>query len=402
MVEVKASGPLAGINILEIGQLIAVPSATYVLASQGASVIKVERVDRGDEMRNYGSQKKGLSGWFANVNSGKRSIALDINVPSGKEILWQLLAQADVMIQGYRPGVLARQGFGYDVVHKHCPKLIYCSSTGFGEEGPYAALGAYDPLIQALAGWAGAQQVDGADGELEPTLVKAMVADKIAATVNAQALTAALVQRGKTGEGLYVETSMLESNIAFNWPDVMMHCTLLDEDATHLPNLLASYRLYQCKDGHVSVAVGNDVQWQSFCTAFDLRKLSADPRYITAAVRALRMPEFFGLLSSTLLPYDVAEVVEKLRAADVPVAPVLSPDVIKDDAQVAARKLIRKVSHPEMGEFLQPRSASNMFGVDLELTPAPGHGEHSKEILQELGYTDEAIEPLIQGGIVLG
>ncbi|HIG41357.1 MAG: CoA transferase [bacterium] len=127
---------------------------------------------------------------------------------------------------------------------------------------------------------------------VKSTLVKSMVADKIAATANAQAITAALVQRGRTGEGMYIETSMLESNIAFNWPDIMMHCTLLDEDATHLPNLLASYRLYQCADGHVSMAVGNDVQWQSFCSAFDLQDLKSDPRYLTAAVRALRMSEF--------------------------------------------------------------------------------------------------------------
>jgi formyl-CoA transferase len=227
-----------------------------------------------------------------------------------------------------------------------------------------------------------------------------MVADKVAATVNAQAITAALVQRGRTGEGMYIETSMLESNIAFNWPDVMMHCTLLDSDATHLPNLLASYRVYQCLDGHISLAIGNDVQWQSFCTAFGLESLAKDEKYEVAADRALRMPEFFALLASITAAYDVDTVVERLRKADVPVTVVLLPEAVKEDVHVVDRELIRKAYHPDMGKFLQPRAATNMFGVGLTLTPAPAHGEHSREILQELGHKQETIIDLIDQGVI--
>jgi crotonobetainyl-CoA:carnitine CoA-transferase CaiB-like acyl-CoA transferase len=148
------------------------------------------------------------------------------------------------------------------------------------------------------------------------------------------------------------------------------------------------------------LAIGNDVQWQSFCTAFDLEPLAKDEKYRAASDRALRMPEFFALLASITAAYDVDVVVKRLLAVDVPVAPVLSPDEVRQNVQVVDSELIRKAFHPDMGEFLQPRAAANMFGVSLMLTPAPAHGEHSKEILQELGHKLDAINDLIDQGVI--
>mgnify|MGYP000465130464 FL=1 len=252
--------PLSGIKVVQMGVMIAVPGTGATLAGFGAEIIKVEDTNRGDELRNYGSSRNGMSGWFANANAGKRSLSVDLNTETGKEILWQLLAEADVFIQGFRAGVMEKLGFGYEAVSRRCPPLIYCSSTGFGESGPYADLPAYDPIVQALSGWAGIQLTSS-----EPTLHKTMVSDKTAASYNTKAILAALVQRGRTGEGCYIEASMLESNIMHNWPDVMMQCTLLEDDAHHVPNIFASCQLYKSRTGWITVACGTDKQWQSFC-----------------------------------------------------------------------------------------------------------------------------------------
>ena len=236
--------------------MIAVPAA-QILASYGAEVIKIEDTAAGDGLRYYGSQKNGMSGWFANANWGKRAIALDIKTDGGKSVLWRLIESADVFVEGYRAGVMTRLGFGYEAARARNPKLVYCSSSGFGPTGPYADQPVYDPLIQSLTGWAGIQQQAGT-----PNLVRAMVADKVGAYTNAQAILAALVQRGMRGTGSHVQVNMLEANLAFVWSDVMMDCTLLDDDASHLPNVLRSYRLYGCATARspspqVTISTGN-------------------------------------------------------------------------------------------------------------------------------------------------
>lgn len=387
--------PLSGIKVVELGVMIAVPGAVQMLTGLGASVIKVEDTKRGDELRAYGSSRNGMSAWFANVNAGKRSIAIDLNTDEGKDILWKLLEDADVFIQGFRAGVVNRLGFDYDHVADKLPKLIYCSSTGFGEDGPYADLPAYDPLIQALSGWAGSQTVNG-----NPSLHKAMVSDKTAAMFNAQAILAALVQRGRTGVGCYIEASMLESNLMFNWPDVMMHCSMLEEDGNHLPNLLSSYRLYRCGDGYVTLACGTDQQWQSFCGAFDAQEHLADERFKDASSRATNIADFFGTLEIVISDVPITTVVEKLRAADVPVAPVLSPDEVARDPQVIARNFVVEKTHPHLGRFLGPKEPASMFGESLNLSPAPMRGEHTREILVEFGFDPASITELSDAGIV--
>ncbi|MXY04273.1 MAG: CoA transferase [Gammaproteobacteria bacterium] len=336
-----------------------------------------------------------MSGWFANTNQGKRGISVDLRTDGGKEILWRLLEDADVMIQGFRPGVISKYGFDYASVSARLPRIVYCSSTGFGESGPYVDQPVYDPVIQALSGWAGAQTVDG-----NPTLHKAMVSDKISASYNTMAILAALVQRGRTGEGCYLETSMLESNVAFNWPDIMMHCTLLEEDANHYPNTLDSYCLYECKDGWVAFAGGNDAQWKSFCEALDAPEHIEDPRFATTTSRGIHALEVFELTSELASRFTVSEFVGRLRAANTPVAPVYAPDEVKDDPQLQARNYVVKKTHPHVGRYLTTQPLSTIFGEQLDLLPAPMQGEHSREILSELGYSDEDIDGLQTSGVI--
>lgn len=387
--------PLTGIKVVEMGVMIAVPAASESLAGLGASVIKIEDTARGDELRSFGSSRGGMSVWFANANAGKRGLSVDLTTTEGKDILWRVLADADVFIQGFRSGVVGKLGFDYETVSAKLPQLVYCSSTGFGESGPYTDLPAYDPVIQAMTGWAGFQKVEG-----NPTLHKSMVSDKTAAVYNTQAILAALVQRGRTGKGCFIEASMMASNLMYNWPDVMMHCSLLEEDGMHLPNLLSSYRLYQCRDGFITVALGTDKQFKSFCEALDATEYLEDERLASGATRAANMQFVFSLIGDIAGRFDQATVVERLRAADVPVGPVLDPDEVADDEHVKARGLVQERNHPILGKHLGAVHPASMFGEDLQLSPAPMHGQHSKEILSELGYTDEQQAALIESGAV--
>ena len=387
--------PLSGIKVVEMGVMIAVPGTGATLVGFGAEIIKVEDTNRGDELRNYGSSRNGMSGWFANANAGKRSLSVDLNTETGKEILWQLLAEADVFIQGFRAGVMEKLGFGYEAVSRRCPPLIYCSSTGFGESGPYADLPAYDPIVQALSGWAGIQLTSS-----EPTLHKTMVSDKTAASYNTKAILAALVQRGRTGEGCYIEASMLESNIMHNWPDVMMQCTLLEDDAHHVPNIFASYQLYKSRTGWITVACGTDKQWQSFCQALEGESYAKDTRFLTAADRAANIVAFFAAIGELTTKFDAGTIVARLRAADVPVAPVLMPDEVRQDEHVKAREFIETKDHPLIGNYLSPKPPAAMFGEQLYLSPAPALGEHASKILGELGYSDNDIHSLLANGVV--
>ncbi len=391
--------PLSSIRVVELGVMIAVPGATESLAGLGASVIKVEDTVRGDELRNYGSSRGGMSAWFANANAGKRSIAVDLTSDAGKKILWQLLADADVFVQGFRAGVMAKLGFDYEQVSERLPALIYCSSTGFGESGPYSDLPAYDPVIQALSGWAGIQSVDG-----KPTLHKTMVSDKTAAVYNTQAILAAIIQRYQTGKGCFIEASMLDSNIMYNWPDVMMQCSLLEDDGTPtsngMPNIFSSYRLYACKDGFVTVATGNDKQWQSFCRAMEAEVLLNDEKLTSAKDRAANMVYFFNTLGEVVSKFDVAETVTRLRAADVPVAPVHKPEEVAADPHVIARGIIEEKYHPRVGRFLAAKPPAAMLGHTVTLTPAPMQGEHSRDILTELGYDDTTLSGLLESGVI--
>ncbi len=387
--------PLTGIKVVELGVMIAVPGASGTLAGLGASVIKVEDTERGDELRNYGSTRNGMSGWFANTNAGKRSVSVDLNTPDGKEILWRLLEDADVLIQGFRTGALDKLGFDFKTVAQKHPTLVYCSSTGFGESGPYADLPAYDPVIQSLSGWAGFQSTDG-----KPTLHKAMVSDKTAAVYNVQAILAALVQRGRTGKGCFIEASMLESNIMFNWPDVMMQCTLLEEDANHVPNIFGSYRLYECTDGHATIACGNDKQWQAFCQALEVENLLSDSRFQTAKVRATHIPEFFEVIAEVASGFSVETLVSRLRTADVPAAPVHLPEAVRNDPQVVTRGFIEEKQHPRIGRYLGAKPPISMFGEEITLTPAPMMGEQTTEVLIELGYDQPTIDSLKLAGVI--
>jgi crotonobetainyl-CoA:carnitine CoA-transferase CaiB-like acyl-CoA transferase len=228
-----------------------------------------------------------------------------------------------------------------------------------------------------------------------------MVADKVAAMTVAQAVTAALHARGVHGEGQHVEVSMLEANLAFNWPDVMMHETVLDDDAVHLPNLLGSYRLFECTDGWVSLAAGTDRQWSALCRACGREDVLDDDRFTSPQARAAHFPEWYGLIGEMASTFARDDLIERCVAADVPIAPVYAPGEIADDPQVRHRSAIVEREHPVVGRYRSPRQGAS-FGRDVTglPRPAPDHGEHTDELLTELGYEAGRITELRDSGIV--
>ena len=389
------SAPLEGIRVIELAAMIAVPAATHILASYGAEVIKVEEVAGGDLVRALGSQKNGMSAWFANVNSGKRGIAVNLKTEAGAEVLWRLVEGADVFVEGFRDGVTQGLGFGYESVAERKPDIVYCSSSGFGPVGPYGGQPAFDPLIQAMAGWGGIQPSDG-----KPQLIKHMLADKTGAANNAQSIMAALIRRGRTGEGAYIRNSMLEASVRYLWPDGMMHCTLLDADATHMPNILTNYRLFECTDGWVTVAAGTDQQWQALCTAFSLADLAGDQRFATAVSRSQHMSAWFEAIAEAVSGYAVEEVLRRLRHAQVPVGPLVPVEEVADHEQVAAMGIVETAEHPDVGGYRRPRSPAWAMGEPINLSPAPGHGQHTREVMRELGFADGEIDQIAQQGCV--
>ncbi len=389
-------GPLAGIKIVELAQMIAVPGATHLLATQGAEIIKVENTTGGDDLRMYGSRKQNMSGWFANANAGKRSIGLDLSQKRAKEILWAFLSESDVFIEGFRPGAVARLGFSVEAAMERNPSLIYVSSSGFGSAGPYSGRPVYDPVIQALSGWAGAQKV-----ESTPNLIRGMVADKVAALTTSQAITAALFARNLSGKGQHVEVSMLEANIAFNWPDMMMHETLLDEDAMHLPNLLNSYQLFSTSDGWVSVTAGTDSQWDAVCTALDRIDLATDERFSSASNRSKNFTDWYQAFDEMLSDFTTEEAVEKCQLADVPAVRVLDPAEVAYDPHVVAVDSVQVKEHPVIGRIRVPRQGATFNGgSEQEPSPAPTYCEHTDELLSEIGFTAEEIAELRDSGTI--
>ena len=390
------AGPLSGIKIVELAQMIAVPGATHLLATQGAEIVKVENTTGGDDLRMYGSRKGNMSGWFANANSGKRSIGLNLEHEEAKEILKSFIRDADVFIEGFRPGAVSRLGFSAEEAFKINPNLVYVSSSGFGAEGPYSDRPVYDPVIHAISGWAGAQRTT--DG---PTLIRGMVADKVAALTTSQAITAALFARDKTGEKQHVQVSMLEANIAFNWPDVMMHETVLDDDALHLPNLLGSYQLFSTSDGWLSVTAGTDSQWEAVCSALSREDLAKDERFSSAANRSKHFTEWYESFDEMLAAFTTEEALKKCQDADVPAVKVLDPSEVAHDTHVKEVGSVTEVEHPIIGKMRVPRQGA-VFNNSTKHSPrpAPAYCQDTTDLLIELGYSTDVIEKLRSTGTV--
>ena len=376
--------PLAGVRVVEMSNMVTASLSAMMLGGQGAEVIKIEPLGIGDKLRWFGSQKKGISGVFNNCNRGKKSLAINLKSDEGRAAVRKIIDGADVLLHNYRPGVLEKRGLGSAELRAGHPELIVCSLTGFGTEGPLKNAPAYDHVIQALSGITASQ---GSDREFE--FIRMLVCDKITAYTAAQAVTAALYQVLKTGQGQHIDISMLQASLAFMWPDGMMHKTLLAEDALHLAPMKAYYRLMQTTDGFVAVAPFGDAHWKELFRILERPDMAANPKYANLQSRGVCIAELMDDLMGQAPFLSTDDFLAELTAVDIPCAPCLSSEDLFSDPQIAAAGGIETQTHPHLGP-VQMASNPVRFGgeVPAPLGPSPLLGEHSTEILSDLGYSE--------------
>jgi len=390
-------GPLAGYRIIDVTQMLSGPMATMMLADQGADVIKVEPPSTGDLTRALGGGSRGMAPTFATINRNKRSVVLNLKDRRGIELLERLVAGADLFVQNFRPGVADRMGIGEAALRRIKPNLVYVSISGFGESGPYVHKRVYDPVIQALSGLASIQG-DPVTGR--PRMIRLIVPDKVTALTAAQAMTAALLARERTGAGQHVRLAMLDAVIAFLWPEGMARHTFIGS-APVVVRPDARDLVFETADGYITVGAVSDAEWAGLTHALGHPEWLDDPRFQTPAGRVKHADARLELTAEVLKTRTSAEWLARLEAEDVPCAPVLSRAEVIADAQVATNELIVESDHPQAGRMRQPRPAARFERTPAEIrSPAPLLGEHTDAVLAELGISPEQLAVLRAARVV--
>lgn len=394
------AGPLAGVRVIDLTSVVSGPFATMFLADQGADVIKVEPPN-GDMTRRTRppiDDDGQFSPMFISTNRGKRSISLDLKRPEGVAALRKLIARSDVLVQNFRPQVMERLGLGEPEMRALNSRLIYVSISGVGDTGPYAEKRVYDPIIQGLSGFA---DVQAQAGTRRPQMIRTIVADKTTSVMTAQAVTAALYAREKTGVGQHVKVAMLDTMIAFLWPEAMTNYVVVGReapagDANARPDLI-----FQTTDGYITVGTISDSEWAGFCKAADRPELVNDERFNSQGKRAANATDRITLMAGILAKKTTAEWLKQLDDCDVPCAPVLRRAEVLTNEQVVARSLIAEYDHPGVGRVRQAMPAAQFSATPVRSpSAAPMIGQHSREILRELGYEADEIDALASTKVI--
>jgi CoA:oxalate CoA-transferase len=382
---------LDGLRVLDLTRVLAGPYATMVLADLGADVVKIELPGTGDDARAYPPHVAGESVYFMSLNRNKRSMTLDLKNPSGRELFLELVRQADVLVENFRPGAMARLGLAYDDLHDVNPRLIYAAVSGFGQTGPYSPRAAYDAVLQAMGG---IMSITGPENG-QPTRVGTSIADITAGLFSAIGILAALAKRHETGVGQMVDVAMLDCQVAI-LENAIARYAATGQAPGPIGNrhpAIFPFEPFDTADGQLMVAAGNDVLWGRLCTVIDCQELADDPRFGTNPLRHENYDAMRAALAEAFPRRTTAEWQRLLDEAGIPNGPINNVADVVNDPQVQAREMIQTVDHPTAGETLMP-------GIPIKLgtnpgairRPAPLLGEHTVEILSEwLGHSSGRI-----------
>ena len=384
------AGSLDGIRILDLTTIYSGPIAASILGDQGADVVKVES-PQGDFMRHPGmSQRNGVGGAFAMMNRNKRSIVIDLSQDEGKAMFEKLVEGADVVMENYRPGVMERLGVGYDSLRAINPRLVFASINGVGHDGPYAGRRVYDAIVQSISG-IGSLQANPASER--PILINSLICDKITSMTAAQAIASALVARERTGVGQRVDVSMLDAALFFLWPDNMLNYTFVGDEMPHSGHRSHVNMVRKTRDGHICTMPVQAAEWHGLFRALELPNLFEDERFRTQA--GLDSERFQAALDEAYERFDTDVLAERLETEQVPFAKINPRDDVIDDPQVRAMDALWEFEHPIAGAMRQARPPARFGATPAEIFRcSPELGEHTREVLGELGLTDEQITDL--------
>ena len=394
------TGPLDGYRVIEMCQIVSGPLACMILADQGADVIKVESGAGGDLLRLGAVSFGGFSGIFANCNRGKRSVVIDVTTDAGRDVVLELFKTADVVVQNFRPGAVAKLGIGHEAALAVNPDVVYVSISGYGQTGPYAKRKVYDPVMQGITGFVASQ----VNPEIPfPDVIRTLVCDKATSLTVAQAVTAALLARERgRARGQHIEVSMLDAGLSFFWPDGMMgHTVIADTDAPNRPALAQSVSVTTTADGHLMYFANTQDDLFGLFRSLGLDELCADPRFATLAERMKHAGDLGGILAKAFEQWPTTEILDRLISNQVAAGPVNSLEEVLRDPQVVHAGTVWEWEHATSGMIRQTRPPARFGGTPSEPHPhVPALGEHTHEVLSALGFDDAKLDQLGASGVV--
>ncbi len=394
------SAPLEGLFVLDLTRVLAGPYCTMILSDLGATVVKVERPEGGDDSRSYTPFQNGVSAYFMSINRGKRSITLNLKDPKAKDLLLPLIRKADILVENFKPGVMERFGLGYDEVSRINPKIIYASGSGYGHWGPYSQKPSYDIIIQGMSGM---MSITGED-EDHPIKVGSSIADISTGMFMCIGILAALNRRSVSGKGEHVDLAMLDCMVALLENAVARYVTTgeIPKPIGNNHPSIAPFFTAETRDGKINIGVGNEVLWKRFCGVIGQKELTEDPRFLTNKDRVKHWDQLRPLLEDQIRIKSSKEWLGVFEQAGIPAGPIQNMAQVVQDPQIVARDMMVELIHPTAGNFTVPGSPLKFRNHPAKVEqPAPDLGQHTEEIYQQLcGCSLDEIQTLRAQGVI--